>query len=310
MAILNSGKHQKIKNLLIKYLSTYHGRFLALGLIAALIYLPTYLFILWRTTFIDGKSTVILNLGFLHLGITQLWQHRSQLSQQRPHEDERFVGHFLISCGALSLPFCLESASLQAFVVMLVLGGVLYSSFGMQVFKNFPLSCGMLFASVYPDWAFLSNYIFHFLTGPNFLENIMAVVGKHALTLIGQPAIAEGPYINLPTGSVLIGSGCTGFDMAFSIAGFSFLMGIWMKQPWTRIAIGMFFGIVLAFILNIPRIMLLTFAVVYWGKDAFEFWHGGWGGQIFAGVLFTVYYYILMPIYKSDFSLSKSKEVK
>ncbi len=299
MAILNSGKHQQIKNLLTKYLSTYHGRFLALGLIAVLIYLPTYLFIFWRTTFIDGKSTVILNLGSLYLGIAQLWQHRSQLSQQLPHEDERFVGHFLISCGALSLPFCLESASLQAFVMILVLGGVLYSSFGMQVFKSFPLSCGMLFAAIYPDWAFLSNYIFHFFTGSNFLENIMATIGRDALIMIGQTAIAEGPYIKLKSGSVLIGSGCTGFDMAFSIAGLSFLLGLWMQQSWKRIIIGMFFGTVLAFVLNIPRIMLLTFAAVYWGDKSFEFWHGGWGGQIFSGILFTIYYYILMSIYKS-----------
>ena len=41
-------------------------------------------------------------------------------------------------------------------------------------------------------------------------------------------------------------------------------------------------GIVLALAFNVPRIVLMTLAVVYWGKDAFEFWHGAWGGQIFS----------------------------
>uniref|UniRef100_A0A832H4U7 Cyanoexosortase C n=1 Tax=Oscillatoriales cyanobacterium SpSt-402 TaxID=2282168 RepID=A0A832H4U7_9CYAN len=305
MVFLNKKKKQKIQLIFNRYLKSYHGFFLVIGLIAALIYLPTWLFVLWRTTFIDGKSTVLLNFGFLYLGIDQLWRNRSSLVQYLPLEDERLIGHFLITCGAISLPFSLESASLQAFIAMLILGGVLYSSFGLQVFRNYPLSCTMLFASIYPDWAFLSNYIFHFLTGPNFLENIMAQVGSNVLNLIGQTATTDGPYIKLSSGSVLVGSGCTGFDMAFSIAGCSFLMGLWMKQSWKRITVGMLLGIVLAFVLNIPRIMLLTFAVVYWGKASFDFWHGGWGGQIFASILFTLYYYILMPIYQSKHSSRK-----
>jgi len=226
MAILTKKQQQQIQQIAGKHLLTYHGFFLTLGLIAALVYLPTWLFILWRTTFIDGKSTVVLNLGFLFMGMTQLWRHRSTITKQPPLQDERFVGHCLVACGAISLLFCLDSASLQAFIIMIVLGGVLYSSFGIQVFKDHPLSCAMLFASIYPDWAFLSNFIFHFLTGPNFLENIMAQLGSNALKLIGQTAVADGHYITLPAGSVLVGSGCTGFDMAFSIVGFSFLLGL------------------------------------------------------------------------------------
>ena len=53
-------------------------------------------------------------------------------------------------------------------------------------------------------------------------------------------------------------------------------------------------GIVLALAFNVPRIVLMTLAVVYWGKDAFEFWYGAWGGQIFSAIVMTTYYQIIM----------------
>jgi len=54
--------------------------------------------------------------------------------------------------------------------------------------------------------------------------------------------------------------------------------------------------VVLALIFNVPRIMLLAIAAVYWGETSFKFWHGPWGGQMFSGVLFTVYYYAVMGL--------------
>jgi exosortase/archaeosortase family protein len=53
-------------------------------------------------------------------------------------------------------------------------------------------------------------------------------------------------------------------------------------------------GWTVAMVLNVPRIMLLAIASVYWGEHSFEFWHGPIGGQMFSAVMFTVYYYIAM----------------
>ncbi|HEY9880475.1 MAG TPA: archaeosortase/exosortase family protein, partial [Leptolyngbyaceae cyanobacterium] len=74
------------------------------------------------------------------------------------------------------------------------------------------------------------------------------------------------------------------------------IMGLFYKQRWYNTLAIMTMGIILALIFNIPRIMLLAIASVYWGKDAFKFWHGPWGGQIFASVLFTVFYYAVMAL--------------
>ncbi|HTL88448.1 MAG TPA: archaeosortase/exosortase family protein, partial [Leptolyngbya sp.] len=55
-------------------------------------------------------------------------------------------------------------------------------------------------------------------------------------------------------------------------------------------------GIGLALTLNVLRISVMVLAAVYWGEAAFEFWHGTIGGQIFSGVLFTLYYSAIQPI--------------
>jgi len=298
MKLLRNKSNCKLRDLITWHLKTFHGKFVALSLIAGLIYLPIWLSVLCKITFIDGKSTILLNIGFLYLGITRLWRQRTLFTGNSALGDDRFIGYCLILGGIISFPFCLDSSSLQAFVTMVILAGVFTSSFGASIFFCYPLALSMLFASIYPDWAFLSNFIFQLLTGPGFLERIMAQLGSNTLNMIGQSAAASGQYVNLPSGSVLVGSGCSGFDMAFSIAGCSILLGLFLNQHWFRITFAVLIGIGLALILNVPRIILLTFASVYWGEGSFEFWHGAWGGQIFSGLLFTIYYYIVMTIYK------------
>ncbi|MBD2021735.1 archaeosortase/exosortase family protein, partial [Leptolyngbya sp. FACHB-36] len=124
----------------------------------------------------------------------------------------------------------------------------------------------------------------------------MAWCGAGALRVIGQPAVVQGTLVSLPGGSVEVAWGCNGFNMAFTMAAAGLIMGLFLNQSRLQTIGLMAIGIVLALVFNVPRIMLLTLASVYWGKAAFEFWHGPWGGQIFTGVLFTVYYYAVMGL--------------
>jgi exosortase/archaeosortase family protein len=77
------------------------------------------------------------------------------------------------------------------------------------------------------------------------------------------------------------------------LIGVSFLLGRLMGMSWKKTIGLMLIGWGLAMLSNILRIMLMTIAVVYWGQKSFEFWHGPVGGQIFSGVLFTIYYYVV-----------------
>jgi exosortase/archaeosortase family protein len=77
--------------------------------------------------------------------------------------------------------------------------------------------------------------------------------------------------------------------MAMTMVVASFVLGLFLKQSWAKIVALMVVGAVLALVFNIPRIMLVTSASVYWGKYWFDFWHDSWGSQIFVSVLFTIY---------------------
>ena len=84
--------------------------------------------------------------------------------------------------------------------------------------------------------------------------------------------------------------------MALTMMVAGLVIGLFLNQSRVMILKIVLIGIVAALLFNIPRVMLLAVASVYWGSDWFNFWHGPWGGQLFSGVLFTVYYYVVMRL--------------
>lgn len=273
---------------------TLHSRIVLCGLVVGLCYFPTWLSILWERTLL-GSSNVILNAGFIYLGLEALWKQRQSLVATVSSSDDRLSGHLFILGGAALFPFCLMSSSLQAFVVMVILAGIALSTWGMECFIRYPRAIGLLLVGVYPDLGFLASQLWYGVTPPYLLEQFMASASSGALRLLGQPAVANNLIVALPGGAVEVGLACSGFDMAFTLAGVGLLLGLFFNLRWWEIVRLVIVGITLALVLNIPRIMLLAVAVVYWGKASFNFWHGPIGGQIFAAILFTLYYYSVKP---------------
>ncbi|NEQ53240.1 MAG: cyanoexosortase C [Leptolyngbya sp. SIO3F4] len=296
--------HIQLQQFLQWCLSSCHGRVISIGLIAGFIYLPTYARVLVRGI-TGGHSTIILNLGFLYLGVERLWSHRENLNKTRVLTDDRLIGYCILLGAALWLPFSLNSVSIQAFLWMLILIGIAWSSFSPRFFWRFPLASMFILIGMYPNYVWLSNRVLRVFTGPYLLENLMAWLGSLALGVIGYTPEVQGRFLVFPEGAVEVAGGCTGFDMAVVLAGISFLWGIFVKTHWQRIAIAVIVGIAIAFSLNIPRIVLLAFAAVYWGQESFDFWHGLWGGQIFSCIMFTAYYYAAMAIFNKKSSPSK-----
>ena len=122
----------------------------------------------------------------------------------------------------------------------------------------------------------------------------MAHIATVGLQGIGMDALAEGRFILFPQGKVEVGWGCNGLDMAITVAFAGLFMGLIFKQTVLVIAKFIAIGIALALVANIPRLMLVSIAYIYWGKGWFQFWHGFWGGQVFSAILFTIYYYIVV----------------
>lgn len=288
-------------------LKTLHGRILLLAFLVSLLFLPIWLHTIIRELFVNWNSTALMSAGFLCLGILKLWQRREELRDYVAAVDDKLIGYSLLLCGAVALPLCRESVSLQSVVLMLMLVGAAWSTFGAKFFKRFTFPAVLIIASAYPNYAFLVAKVWDAFSSPFVLENLMAKMGSIALNIISLPAVAEARWILLPDGAVEVGPACSGFNMAVQIAGFSLLLGLILNQHWQRILLVVGLGILLALILNVPRIMLLAIAAVYWGQESFDFWHGHWGGQIFSLLLFTVYYYISMAIYRDR---SNHKEAK
>jgi len=290
---------QRSRALLKQSVQNNHNRIVTCGLVVVLVYWITWLGMIWEAI-AHGESTPLLNIGFIYLGLDALWRQRLQLATLSASEEDRLVGYLLILGGAAFFPFCLSSVSLQSLLCMIILLGMALSTWGVEFFKRNLLPIALLMVSIYPDLGFLANSLRKTLTGQQ-LEYSMAWLGGLALSAIGQPVTVEGSILSLSTTieakkAVEVASGCSGFDMAFVLAGVGLIMGLFFKRSWSKIAALVATGIALALIFNVPRIMLLSFAVVYWGKESFEFWHGGIGGQIFATILLTIYYYIAMAM--------------
>ncbi|NJN87397.1 MAG: cyanoexosortase C [Leptolyngbyaceae cyanobacterium SL_7_1] len=189
----------------------------------------------------------------------------------------------------------------QAAIWLLILVGIVVSTWGSRFFWQYPLTTFLVPLSVYPRPGISARILWETLTPPYVLERLMAWGGALALRGIGQPAEASGILISLPMGSVQVNWGCNGFNMAFAMAVTGLLFGLFFKLDRTKIVSLVAMGIVLALVFNVPRIMLVTLAAVYWGDKWFQFWHGSWGAQIFVGILFTAYYYLVMAIIDRSF---------
>ncbi len=310
MTLRKSAKNRAIQ-LLNQSTKTAHCRWITIAILVILCYLPT-----WGIGIINGiwngSAQSVLNFGFFGLGIQVFLQNQKTLRSWSVQKDDRVLGYLIIVMGIIS--FCFfhgiqKIISLQALSVMVIAAGIFLSTWGVQVFQKFPLSIGLFLVGIYPDIQLVLTRTCQFLTSPDLLECIMARLGSLGLSGIGYKATAQAAYILLPEGSVFVGSGCSGFHMAMVLTGMGVLIGRFMTLTWRKTFGLMLFGWALSLVLNIPRIMLMSIAAIHWGKDSFDFWHGPIGGQLFAGLLFTIYYYVVMwAIDRKSTSTSASKD--
>ena len=290
------------KQLSIYYLkaaiSTWHGRIVLAGMAVGLIYFQTWLSNLFVRAS-QGSAGIPLMGAAVYLGLSQLWRRRNDISQLKALDEDRFLGCLLIICGVLAFPFCQFAVWPQSIVWLIILAGIAICLWGIPFFAKYPLPTLLMVITVYPKPGVFARNVWHAFTPYQFLELIMAQAGTFALKLFGFPAVRDGIYIFIPPdGAVEVGFGCNGFNMAFTMAVTALIMGLLYNQRWPKILVLITLGIVLALLFNIPRIFILAIASIYWDEKWFDFWHGGWGSQIFTAILFTPYYYAATAIIK------------
>lgn len=286
-------------------LKTSHGRFSLVGLSIGLVYLPAWLGYLVPQA-LKGKIGWFLILSMLFLAGWELWSKRQTLERLEASEEDRLLGYLLIASGVILFPFCRFAIWPQSLLWLLILIGVVFSTWGIRFFYQFAMPAFLVGLTVYPRIGLISRSVWEVFTPPQFLEKTMAAVSTLAMQAIGFPAANKGVFITFPKGAVEVGWGCNGLDMAITVAAAGLFMGLLYKQKRSQMIGLILVSTVISLIANIPRLMLVTIANVYWGPGWFHFWHGFWGGQIFSGVLFTIYYYVAMALMSNSAAKSQA----
>lgn len=289
--------NQNLAHLVQESLKTTHSRIVTCGLLAGALYVPYWFADLLFGT-LHGAASILMVIA-IAMGLHRIWQRRAQLAALEVSEEDVLLGHILILSGVFLCPFGLVMGEwAQRLIWMVILSGIACSSWGIGFFRTFPLATFLIFVGIFPSPTTVGKALWDTFTPPKGLEIFMAWAGGLGLKAIGQSVEVRGPIISLSGGAVEVAWGCSGFDMATIMATASLVLGIFLKLRWDKVLLMMVIGVMLAFLFNVPRIMLMAVAEARWGKQAFEFWHGVWGGQIFSTILFTVYYYVVMAIAK------------
>ena len=281
--------------LLQRAMATHHGRTVLLGLSAGLVYLPAWSGYLTGRA-LKGKIGWFLVVSMLAFVGFQLWNKQSLLRKLKASEEDRLLGHLLIFSGVVLFFFCRFALWSQALLWLVILIGIALSTWGAGVFAKFVLPFCFVALTVYPRIGLISRSVWEFVTPYQGLEKAMAWAGSLGMRSIGFSAVPEGVFITFPEGVVEVGWGCNGLDMAITIAATGLFMGLLYKQKRSQMVLLIVTAAAIVMLANIPRLMLVTIASVYWGPWWFNFWHGFWGGQIFSGLLLTIYYYVVMAL--------------
>ncbi|WOD39261.1 cyanoexosortase C [Nodosilinea sp. E11] len=286
-------------NLLLFPFRSWHNSVIFIGLIPGMAYIPLWIYLITERV-IMGSSSVFLNVCFIALGLYQFFTQKNELLMLKSDSEDQIVGYALI-IGAVVMYFIFfESYSLQAITWSTALIGVSLATFGNQFIRNYWVSILLIFFGLLPKYLDL-GYTLGKVLIPNYaLERLMASISGLVLSLMGQPAIVAGNVIQIGSKGVDIADGCSGFSMAMILAGVSLVMGIFYRLRPRKLGLLILLGVVIALVINVPRIILLTYSVVYWGDDAFRFWHTGLGSQLISGAMFTVFYYVSMAICKRE----------
>jgi exosortase/archaeosortase family protein len=285
--------------------STYHQRLVACGLLAlGLGYFPLRIIDLAIRSFQGSQSSVMLMLAVV--GAYRLWKERQKLTFLQANPEDRWIGSVLIVAGMVAFVMSWPSDWLLTFSSFIILFGIFCGCWGMKFFKEHLLSVIVIFVGLIPHPTTVARTLVPVFIPSLLLERWTAWLGYLGLRVIGQTAALRDNIIILPGGSVQVDWSCTAFGLAGMVAIAGWLAGLFFNINWLAVVKLVIAGICLAFLINIPRIMLLAIAKAYWSEAMFESWHHGLCSQIITGILFTMYYYLIMEVANRQKNLKNS----
>ncbi len=270
------------------------SRFWLLGIGASLI--AIYMTFLWKAQDIAHLGmSAIFGLSVASL----LWEKRRSLNLQSEI--------FPTVLGALLIALVLwQSAAISPEVVLNKRNFNLYSTSFLRLIPLISaLGLGLLasgFKGLKQYWQELT--ILFFLSVPSVVLSLMVdislLTAKFSAFLLwcsGFQVSLQGVYINLPTGSVKVYSGCSGMESMIYLLGLSVICLILFPIQRRKQIFVPIVAVTVGFIVNGVRVAFLTVLIASLNKQAFDYWHTGEGSLIFgmiAVMIFGFFYLFLL----------------
>lgn len=236
-------------------------------------------------------------VGLMTINITLIWRYA-------PVD---IVGNSLLFWGGAAFliwerykSFQLRSGPISSILGLLLIALVLIKSSSLNTYDIFlrlsPLMSGLGLALLASGITGLKQYwqelfILGFMSISTGLllqifniSPLSATFAAMVLWYLGFPVTQEGIYVHLPTGSIEVYSGCSGYSAILQLLGLSVLFLFMFPTTGKQKIYIPLASIILGFIVNGLRVALMAFLVAYSDLKSFEYWHYGEGSLIFSMV--------------------------
>jgi cyanoexosortase A len=259
--------------------SLHSERFWLLGIGAGLI--AIHLHWLWRSDDIDKLNISLILWGAV---LYLLWnRHRAIDSNSGPLAS--LLGVLLIAGVLLrSLFLRVPNDILMEVSPVLTAVGLGLAASGFKGLKHYWREILLIGVSVVPRVVVETA-----LSQVVSVNLIAAKFANFLLWYLSFDVSRQGVNIILPTGIVEVNSACSGLDSMLLLLRLSVLVLVmWPTRLVHKLLIPTM-AVLLAFLVNGIRIVLMAILVAFSNHETFEYWHEGGGSQIFSVILMALF---------------------
>ncbi|MBD1908079.1 cyanoexosortase A [Funiculus sociatus GB2-A5] len=213
-----------------------------------------------------------------------LWKKRNTLKVESDIFSTLF-GIFLIATSLIKSTslFWFESSFIKIAVLFFALGLALIAS-GFNGLKQYLQEFIIVLLLVIPEELLLQQ-----------LENLIntsllaAKFSTFMLWYLGFTVSRQGVNVILPNGAIEIYAGCSGLNAMLLLLRLSLLFVLVFPTELYKKILLPTAGVLLAFLINGIRVALMAVLVASSNQQAFEYWHGSEGNQIFSTISILVF---------------------
>lgn len=232
-----------------------------------------HLFLIWRVS--GDVDQLIISVLFWGAILCLVWRKRDTLNLESGIFSS-FVGFLLIALvfyKSISL-FWVESSLVKIVPLIASLGLCLLAS-GIKGLKQYWRELFIMLLLCLPASLFTQIVDQLFQVG-----TLTAKFAVFVLWYLGFTVSRQGATIILPIGSVFVAPACTGISTALLLLKLSVIFIFMFPTDWGKKILLVVGAIFIAFVTSGVRVAII--ATVVANQEAFNYWHGASGNQIFS----------------------------